>query len=139
VLIQTEFPEHPLLRSLLAEGYDGFARAALEERAQAAWPPFSRLAAVRDSATTAQAALGFLTDARSIARRAPRGVRLLGPVPAAMAKRAGRFHAQLLIESAERARLNELHEALQPVVTELRSVVRVSGATVVFPRLVAYE
>src|SRR5439155_6944055 len=65
---------------------DLFARAALEERAQAAWPPFSRLAAVRDSATTAQAALGFLTDARSIARRAPRGVRLLGPVPAAMAR-----------------------------------------------------
>src|SRR5439155_731590 len=50
VLIQTEFPEHPLLQSLLAEGYDGFARAALEERAQGAWPPFSRLAAVRDSA-----------------------------------------------------------------------------------------
>ena len=32
VLIQTEFPDHPLLRSLLAEGYDGFARTALIER-----------------------------------------------------------------------------------------------------------
>ena len=51
--------------SLLTEGYDGFARTALEERAQAAWPPFSRLAAVRDSATTAAAALQFLTEARS--------------------------------------------------------------------------
>ena len=59
VLIQTEFPGHPLLLSLLSEGYDGFARAALEERAQASWPPFSRLAAVRDSAKTADAALGF--------------------------------------------------------------------------------
>jgi hypothetical protein len=35
VLIQTEFPGHPLLLRLLAEAYDGFARAALAERAQA--------------------------------------------------------------------------------------------------------
>ena len=35
-------PGSPLLLSLLAEGYDGFARAALAERRQAAWPPFSR-------------------------------------------------------------------------------------------------
>ncbi|TLY97376.1 MAG: primosomal protein N' [Gammaproteobacteria bacterium] len=120
-------------KSLLAEGYDGFARAALEERAQAAWPPFSRLAAVRDSATTAQAALGFLTDARSIARRAPRGVRLLGPVPAAMAKRAGRFHAQLLIESAERARLHEFLDAWLPEVEALRSARRVRWSLDVDP------
>ena len=52
----------------------------------------------------ARGALGFLTEARALAHRAPRGVRLLGPVPAAMAKRAGRYHAQLLIESGERAR-----------------------------------
>src|SRR4029077_6114297 len=36
VLIQTEFPDHPLLQSLLAAGYEGFARTALEERSQAA-------------------------------------------------------------------------------------------------------
>jgi primosomal protein N' (replication factor Y) len=44
VLIQTEYPEHPLLRSLLAAGYDGFAETALRERREAAWPPFMRLA-----------------------------------------------------------------------------------------------
>ena len=121
VLIQTEFPEHPLLTSLLADGYDGFARAALEERAQAGWPPFSRLAALRDSARTADAALAFLTEARRLARRPPAGVRLLGPVPAAMAKRAGRYHAQLLIESRERSRLHEFLEAWLPQVEELSS------------------
>ena len=133
VLIQTEFPEHPLLQSLLAEGYDGFARTALREREQAAWPPFSRLAAVRDSATTAQAALGFLTDARSIAQRPPRGVRLLGPVPAAMAKRAGRYHAQLLIESGERTRLHEFLDAWLPEVDSLKSARRVRWSLDVDP------
>ena len=133
VLIQTEFPEHPLLQSLLAEGYDGFARTALGEREQAAWPPFSRLAAVRDSATTAQAALDFLTDARSIAQRPPRGVRLLGPVPAAMAKRAGRYHAQLLIESGERTRLHEFLDAWLPEVDSLKSARRVRWSLDVDP------
>ena len=121
VLIQSEFPDHPLLTSLLAEGYDGFARTALAERSQAAWPPFSRLAALRDSATTAQAALGFLTEARQLAQGAPRGVRLLGPVPAAMHKRAGRYHAQLLVESAERARLHEFLDAWLAQVEQLKS------------------
>ena len=121
VLIQSEFPDHPLLTSLLAEGYDGFARTALAERSQAAWPPFSRLAALRDSATTAQAALGFLTEARQLAQEAPRGVRLLGPVPAAMHKRAGRYHAQLLVESAERARLHEFLDAWLAQVEQLKS------------------
>ena len=132
VLVQTEFPEHPLLLSLQSEGYDGFARAALEERAQASWPPFSRLAAVRDSATTAHAALEFLTEARKIAKL-PRNVKLLGPVPAAMAKRAGRHHAQLLVESPERGALHRFIDAWLPEVEQLQSARRVRWALDVDP------
>jgi primosomal protein N' (replication factor Y) len=132
VLIQTEFPGHPLLLSLLHAGYDGFARTALEERAQASWPPFSRLAAVRDSAPTAAAALEFLTEARKIAQP-PRNVKLLGPVPAAMAKRAGRHHAQLLVESADRGALHRFLDAWLPQVEQLPSARRVRWALDVDP------
>ena len=62
VLIQTEFPEHPLLTNLLADGYDGFARVALGERA--AGRAGRRSAASRRCATSARsadAALAFLT------------------------------------------------------------------------------
>ena len=140
VLIQTEFPDHPLLLSLLDGGYDGFARTALAERRQASWPPFSRLAAVRDSATTAGAALAFLTQARTAAEdlRAgrsawARGVRLLGPAPAAMAKRAGRYHAQLLVESTDRAALHRFLDAWLPVLESLASKHRVRWALDVDP------
>ena len=121
VLIQTEFPDHPLLTQLLADGYDGFARIALEERAEAAWPPFSRLAALRDSARSGEAALAFLAEARGLARHTPFGVRLLGPVPAAMHKRAGRYHAQLLIESRERRPLHAFLDNWLPQVEQLKS------------------
>jgi primosomal protein N' (replication factor Y) (superfamily II helicase) len=140
VLIQTEFPDHPLLLSLLKEGYDGFARTALAERRQASWPPFSRLAAVRDSAPAAEAALAFLTQARTAAEalRADgnpwaRGVRLLGPAPAAMAKRAGRHHAQLLLESADRTALHRFLDAWLPVLEALPSGRRVRWALDVDP------
>ena len=133
VLIQTEFPGHPLLLSLLSEGYDGFARTALEERAQASWPPFSRLAAVRDSAKTAEGALEFLTEARKLAGTPPRGLRLLGPVPAAMSKRAGRYHAQLLIEGADRASLHHFLDSWLAAVEQLQSARRVRWALDVDP------
>ena len=132
VLVQTEFPTHPLLTSLLTEGYDAFARTALAERRQASWPPFSRLAAVRTSAKTAETALGFLTEARKLARP-PRNVKLLGPVPAAMSRRAGRYHAQLLIESADRTALHRFLDEWLPQIEPLPSARRARWALDVDP------
>jgi primosomal protein N' (replication factor Y) (superfamily II helicase) len=118
VLLQSEFPQHPLLQALLAEGYAGFARQALAERAAAHWPPFSRLALLRASGLAPAAALEFLTRARALAGQ-PRGVQLRGPVPAAMVRRAGRHHAQLLLESEDRAALQRLLGAWLPRVEQL--------------------
>ena len=56
----------------------------------------------------------------ALLRRAS-GVRLLGPVPAAMHKRAGRYHAQLLIESRERRALHAFLDEWLPQVEQLKS------------------
>jgi len=132
VLIQTEYPEHPLLASLLEHGYEGFAATALAERQVAAWPPFGRLAAVRASALTLHAAVEFLGEARRVLAP-PRQVKLLGPAPAAMARRADRFHAQLLIESSDRAALHRYLEAWLPLAEGLPSARRVRWALDVDP------
>jgi primosomal protein N' (replication factor Y) len=60
-------------------------------------------------------------------------LRLLGPVPATMAKRAGRWHAQLLIESTERAALQRFLRKWLPRVEELKSARRVRWALDVDP------
>jgi primosomal protein N' (replication factor Y) len=134
VLIQTEFPEHPLLRSLLEGGYDAFAAAALEERHSAAWPPFSRLAALRASAPQAQTTLEFLQAAREAGEALDAGrIRLLGPAPAAMARRADRHHAQLLLESGERASLHRFLQQWVPVIETLPTARRVRWALDVDP------
>ena len=106
VLIQTSYPEHPLLKCLITAGYDGFAGLALEERRAARWPPFAHLALLRADAPSRAEVHGFLESAASVASVAQRGaIQILGPAPAALARRAGRHRAQLLVESTARGAL----------------------------------
>ena len=134
VLVQTACPQHPLLVQLLQSGYDGFAQAALAEREAAGWPPYSRLALLRADATAREHALGFLAAARGAAEGlADAALRLLGPAPAAMERRAGRFRAQLLLESRERAPLQLLLRAWLPLVAALPEARRVRWSIDVDP------
>lgn len=132
VLIQTEYPDHPLLQSLLNEGYEGFARAALAERQAARWPPFTRLALLRASTRSPEGALQFLAAARAAAPEL-HAVRVLGPVTATMARRADRHYAQLLLESQARATLHRFIDAWLPAVQELARTRRARYALDVDP------
>jgi len=106
VLIQTEFPEHPLLQRLLTEGYDGFAQGALQERRDAGWPPYSRLAMLRAEAKNLAGLEAFLQAAADAAGALPQAdVKVLGPASALIARRADHFRAHLLIEAAARSTL----------------------------------
>jgi primosomal protein N' (replication factor Y) len=134
VLIQSACPDHPLLKNLLDAGYDGFAAAALAEREQAQWPPYSRLAVLRADATSAELPMRFLSAARDASRALERGaVRLLGPAPAAMERRAGRWRAQLLLECATRAPLQRLLDEWLPLVESLPDARRVRWSIDVDP------
>ncbi len=103
VYIQTHHPDHRLLHALVEKGYENFAQAALRERQEAALPPYSWLALLRAEAPTQKANFGFLEAARSLAEKilAP-GLMLLGPVPAVMERRRGRYRARLLMQADSR-------------------------------------
>jgi primosomal protein N' (replication factor Y) (superfamily II helicase) len=118
VLIQSQFPENPLLKTLLDDGYAGFAASALAEREAAHWPPFARMALLRASDTTPDGAMRFLAEAR-VLLAPPEGVVLQPPVPATMARRAGRTHAQMLVESPQRVLLQRFLADWVPRVTAM--------------------
>lgn len=116
VLIQTEFPEHPFWKLLLQGGYPAVADAALVEREQSRWPPFTRLAMIRSSAHRQSDALGFLQRAQQlISAGQSEYLRVLGPVDAPMARKAGRYRAQMLLQSSERKSLHSLLTSLRPL------------------------
>lgn len=115
VVIQTHHPDHPLLHTLITQGYARFAAAALAERREACLPPYSHMALLRAEATAAELPRDFLTEAAALAHHiGHRGVELLGPVPAPMERRAGRYRAQLLLQAEARTELHRLLDAWLP-------------------------
>ena len=133
VLIQTEYPEHPLLQRLLHEGYTGFANAALDEREHAHWPPFTRIALLRAEATALPIAIRFLQLAQQIAKQHHKKVRILGPAPAPMTRRAGMHRAQLLLHADTVGPLQTLLAALLPQLDALPEAKKVRWSVDVDP------
>src|SRR5690606_2320540 len=133
-VIQTHHPDHPLLHTLLRDGYAALARELLDERRQLALPPYASLALLRAEATAAEAPLAFLEEARQqAAALALPGVELLGPIPAPMERRAGRYRAHLLLQAARRPSLQQLLERWVPELGALKSSRRVRWSLDVDP------
>lgn len=106
VLIQTRHPEHPLLHTLIDQGYAAFAQQALAERREAQMPPYAFQALLRAEAENDAAPKTFLQAAADALRPlCGEQTEIWGPVPAPMEKRAGRFRAHLLVQTAQRREL----------------------------------
>jgi len=106
VLIQTQFPEHPLYAALVRHDYPAFAAQQLKEREQAGFPPYAHQAMLRAEAPQMADALAFLASARAWPQAEAYGdVLLYDPVPMRLARRANFERGQLLVESASRRAL----------------------------------
>lgn len=109
VLIQSEQPQHPFWRDLIREGYALTADKLLQERMEMGMPPASHWAVIRAEAKDRSLAMDFLGEvAGMIAHSSQQGVMVMGPVPAIMEKKGGRYRAQLLLNSAERKPLHQI-------------------------------
>ncbi|MBK1731314.1 primosomal protein N' [Thiococcus pfennigii] len=137
VVVQTRHPEHPLLVSLLREGYPAFAEAALAERRAAGLPPFSHQALLRAEAGAADEALAFLRAAAAAGAPDAGEVVLWGPAPAPMERRAGRWRAQLLVQAPRRAALRRFLADWLPRVRQVEGAGRVRWSIDVDPQEMA--
>ncbi|MBN2865892.1 MAG: primosomal protein N' [Thiotrichales bacterium] len=123
VLIQTHHPDHPMLRTLVSQGYDQFAIEALKERKLASLPPFKYQIMLRAEAHLAQDARHFLSELKQALLQMQseqgadsNGLEIWGPVSAPMERRQGRYRYQLLIQSAQRSQLHKLWNQVEPYV-----------------------
>ena len=115
VIVQTHQPDHPLLALLISQGYGHFARQLLPQRELSQLPPFRHMSVIRAESHRPDEAEAFLRLARKIAEKlqAPTPVlSYLGPLPALMEKRAGRFRYVLQIDADQRPVLQALLSAV---------------------------
>ncbi|MGF1899748.1 primosomal protein N' [Aliivibrio sifiae] len=105
VILQTHHPEHSLLQSLLHQGYGHFAEYALQERKFAQLPPYTHLSLFRAEANNNENVEQFLRQVRDILESHPQfhdATPVLGPIPAPLARRAGKYRWQLLFQAPNR-------------------------------------
>jgi primosomal protein N' (replication factor Y) len=106
VILQTEFATHPLLTTLVEQGYTEFARAIMKEREEMDLPPYSFTALFRAEANDGTLAKSFL-EALASGKKSNPSVNLLGPIPALMEKKAGRYRQILMLNADHRPHLHQ--------------------------------
>lgn len=122
VMLQTHHPEHPLLQTLLHQGYDAFAQQALSEREAVFLPPFTSHILFRSEDHDNQQSALFLQQLRNLLEASPLkddAFWVMGPVPALQPKRGGRYRWQLLVQHPSRGLLQRLIKSTLPLIGTL--------------------
>lgn len=131
VVIQTHYPDHPVLETLLTQGYQAFAHTILQEREQANLPPFSFQATLFAQGVKSQPVFDFLEAAQKALPKSTAMV--LGPRPAPIEKLAGKYRAEILIQTNNRAQLAVLLKQWLPSLTRLKNSNKVKWRMIVDP------
>jgi primosomal protein N' (replication factor Y) len=109
VMVQTDFPDHPLYKALVDHDYDRYAETLLAERQSLGLPPFAHLALLAAESRSRESTMSFLTAAadrgRAVLSADGNRCELYPPVPAGLARRAGMERGQVLVQSEDRRAL----------------------------------
>ena len=110
VILQTCHPQHKLLQTLVTQGYMSCTKYLLQERQDAALPPFGKQALIRAAAKKEATSMNALALLKNLARDAAKklDIHLAGPIPAPMQRRIGFYHSQLLVQAAHPGNLQKL-------------------------------
>lgn len=131
VLIQTRHPEHPLMQQL-DQPYDIALPSLLAQRQRAGLPPYGALAVIRCDSQDRQEGLDFLQQVKLGTCDAAR-CQIIGPLPAALARRKNRYRCQLVVAAAGRAALATNIAQLIAVAESMRHSHRLSWSVDIDP------
>ncbi len=122
VLIQTQYPDHPLFAAVVAHDYPGFAAQQLKEREQAGFPPYAFQAMLRAEAPEMATAIAFLEQASALPEAsADERVMIYDPIPMKMARLANLERGQLLAESSSRPALQAFLPRWRAAIEQLKA------------------
>lgn len=129
VIIQSRHVSHEAVVKLSSLPYRDYAEYLLTMRKEAAMPPYANLALIRAESPAFAAGMKLLTtvskQGKQLIRDKGLDVESLGPLPAPMEKRAGRYRLQLILKASSRA---QLHQLLALLVSKIEAI-RVDSKT----------
>jgi len=127
-IVQTRFPEHPMMQSLVHRSYRDIADELLQERRLLGFPPYARVVIFRADAQELKQALAKLEEIRALLQQARRFQQLssIGPIAALMTRRIGRYRAQLSLLATDYQVLRSVLSEAMPAIQEIPSTPRVS-------------
>jgi len=132
VILQTHYPQHESLLTLLTSGYEAFAGEIRVDRRAACLPPFSYQALLRSDAQDKDGVRHFLDQAKQCF---PTGEAVIyGPFPAMMERRSGRTRWYLLVQANERLGLHRQLDEWVPKIQKLSSARKVRWSVDVDPQ-----
>ena len=137
VILQTHHPEHSLLQALLTKSYRHFAETALQERKLAMLPPYSYLTLFRAEANDSQYVEAFLRQVCHTLEAHPLFddcCQVLGPTPAPLAKRSGKYRWQLMLQTQTRSTMQKLLGSAKPAIQMLPNAKRVRWSLDIEPQ-----
>jgi primosomal protein N' (replication factor Y) len=119
VLIQTNFPDHPLFHALQRHDFAEFASGLLDERRMAHFPPHCHEALLRAEATDYAAVRAFMSKAQALAGNFAGEVIVYDPVRPQMERLKGMEREHLLIQADHRKALQQFLQAWVPLLRDL--------------------
>ena len=129
VLVQTYNPDSEPIQRVLAHDYDGFSETELRWRKALAYPPYTRMAAIRIEGEHPEQTAQVARDlANRMAQRMPpasQGVRLLGPAPAPIARIKGKTRWQVLLKGPTHGSIAPLLSLVEARLEDVPSAVKV--------------
>jgi primosomal protein N' (replication factor Y) len=127
-ILQTRFPEHPLMQALARQDYRTIADNLLAERRLLGFPPYARVVIFRADAVELKQALAKLEQIKALLEPARRfdALSCVGPMPALMTRRIGRYRAQLCLLAQDYQALRSVLSQTMPAIQQITSSPRVS-------------
>jgi len=130
VIVQTRIPEHAVLQHAKRHDVVSFIELELNNRREAGYPPYARLALVRLDAADEGRARMEAERLAAVAREHPAArankVDVLGPSPAPLERLRGRYRFRVLLRSTERPPLRAVARAVTQALERSNRLVRVT-------------
>ena len=121
--LQTDFADHPLMQALANQSYAEIANTITQERKMLGFPPYARVVMFRADALSLEQATEKLDEIKHClaASATQHNVKCIGPIPALMTRRIGRYRAQLCLISLDTRKLRSVLREAMPEIEVIKS------------------